>query len=216
MTFAELQTLASDWLDDPQNGYFTLPILKQRLNLSLRELQKRLISANEEYYATCVTTNTVTGQAAYALPADFMQVLRFEWKPLNAGATYKPQKINEMTPNQRDLLSDMQGDPGFYYMQKNNLILAPFPSRIVELHLEYSYYVQDMVNDDDVPDAPQQFHEYIAILTTRDCMIKDGRSIVSIKDKLNEYETLLKQIAVQRQADEARMVVQTNSMDYYG
>jgi hypothetical protein len=48
VTFLTLQQLASDWLDDTNNGYFTLPILKQRLNLGLRELQKRLISANEE------------------------------------------------------------------------------------------------------------------------------------------------------------------------
>ncbi len=214
MTLTDLQVLTSDYLDDPNNGYFTLTVLNQRLNLALRELQKRLISANSEWYTTCVKTNWVIGQAVYALPADFLQIIRLEYVTQGSGATAQTQKIYEMTPNQRDLLPDTSGDPGFYYLQKTNLVLAPVPQRVVEMHLEYSYYVQDMVLGSDVPDAPQQFHEYIALLTVRDCMVKDNRPLGNIEAKLSEYQTLLKQIAVQREADGARMVVSTTSLDY--
>lgn len=209
MTFLELQTLTSDILDDTANGYFTLTTLKQRLNLSLRELQKRLISANKEYYSIAVKTNTVLGQAAYAVPSDFIQVLRLSYITQGTGTTAEEAKIFECTPNQRDLLSDTQGAPKFYYFQKDNMILAPVPDAIYELRLEYSYYVADMVNNSDLPDAPQQFHPYIAYMTARDCMVKDARNITSIETQLAQYETLLKQIAVQRDADGARMVVET-------
>jgi hypothetical protein len=210
LTFSDLQTICSDYLDDPANGYFTLPILKQRLNLNLKELQKRLISANKDYYTECVFTNTVVDQQAYALPSDFVQVIRLEYVMSGSGTTASTQKIMPITPNQRDLLVDTSGDPIAYYMQKNNLMLAPTPNRIIELHLEYSYLVADMVNAGDVPDAPAQFHEYIALMTVRDLMIKDGRSIAPIETKLKEYETLLKQIATQRRADAPRMVVATD------
>jgi hypothetical protein len=213
MTFQTLQQLTSDILDDTSNGYFTLPILNIRLNIALRELQKRLISANNEYYTTCVYTDTVANQALYALPIDFMQIIRLHYVTQGTGATAQTQKIYNMTPNQRDLLSDTTGAPAFYYFQQNNLVLAPCPDSIYEMHLEYSYYVADMVNPTDVPDAPQQFHPYIAYLTARDCLVKDNRSLVSIETQLKDYETLLKQIAVQREADSARMVVSTNSMD---
>lgn len=209
MTFLELQTLTSDILDDTANGYFTLPVLKQRLNLSLRELQKRLISANKEYYSIAVQTNTIINQAAYAVPSDFIQILRFSYVTQGTGTTADEAKVFEMTPNQRDLLSDVSGAPKFYYFQRNNLILAPVPDAIYTLRLEYSYYVADMVNDSDLPDAPQQFHPYIAYMTARDCMVKDARNIASIEAQLNQYELLLKQIAVQRDADGARMVVET-------
>ncbi len=214
MTFLDLQTLTSDILDDTSNGYFTLPILKQRLNLNLRELQKHLISANQDYYSECVTTSTVIGQQAYALPSDFLQVIRLDYITSGSGTTASTAKIESMTPNQRDLLADKSGDPGFYYIQKNNLMLNPVPNRVVTLHLEYSYFVADMVADADVPDAPQQFHPYIAYMTARDCMVKDGRPISSIEVQLTQYETLLKQIAVQRKADGPRMVTMTNSMDW--
>ena len=214
MTLLDLQTLTSDILDDPSNGYFTLPILNQRLNLNLRELQKRLISANEQYYTVCSTTNTVVGQAAYACPSDYLQIIRLDYITQGSGVTAQTQKINFITPNQIDLLSGTSGAPAFYYMQKNNFILAPVPDAIYTLHLEYSYYVADMVQTTDVPDAPQQFHPYIAYLTARDCMVKDGRPLQSIETQLSQYEMLLKQIAVQREADGPRMVVQTESMDW--
>lgn len=213
MTLANLQSLTLDILDDPAGGYFTQPVLNIRLNIALRELQKRLISANNEYYTTCVYTNTVANQAAYALPADFLQIIRLHYVTQGTGATASTQKIYNMTPNQRDLLSDTTGAPGFYYFQANNLMLAPVPDGIYEMHLEYSYFVADMVNTSDVPDAPQQFHPYISYLAARDCLVKDNRPLVSIETQLKDYETLLKQIAVQREADSAKMVVQTNSLD---
>lgn len=213
MTFANLQTLTGDWLDDVNFGYFTLSTVKIRLNLALRELQKRLISANEEYYSKCVKTNTVVNQRAYALPSDFLQVIRLERVTQGSGDTATTQKLEYITPNQRDLIYDTSGLPYHYYFEKNNIMLVPTPNSIVETHLEYSYYVADMVNDADVPDAPAQFHEYIAILATRDCLIKDGRPLEPIVSKMKDYETLLKQIADQRKADGPRMVVTTNG--YY-
>ncbi len=214
MTLADLQTLTLDILDDPSAGYFTLPILNQRLNLSLRELQKRLISANENYYTVCSTTNTVIGQAAYALPSDFLQFVRLDYITQGSGPTAQTQKLKYITPNQIDLIPETSGAPAYYYTQKNNIILAPVPNSVLTLHLEYSYYVTDMVLTTDVPDAPQQFHPYIAYLTARDCMVKDGRSLQSIETQLSQYEMLLKQIAVQREADDTRMVIQTETFDY--
>lgn len=214
MTFSDLQVLTLDWVDDANASYFTLPILKQRLNLSYRELQKRLISANEEYYSTCVKTNLAINQNTYSLPTDFLQIIRVEYVTQGSGTTANTQKVQYMTPNQRDMMVDVSGDPIGYYFQHNSLVLCPTPDQIRELHLEYSYYVPDMVNSSDVPDAPAQFHEYIAVLCVRDLLVKDFRSLSSIEVKLKDYEMLLKQIADQRRADGARMIVQTQDMNY--
>lgn len=216
MTFAQLQTLVADYCDDPNFGYFTLSTVKLRLNLGLKELQKRLISANKEYYASCVQTNTVASQKAYALPSDFMQVLRLERIAQGVNNDYPAFKISPITPNERDNFVDDTGAPAAYYLQKNNLMLVPTPDGVYEMHLEYSYIVADMVNDADIPDAPEYLHEYIAILATRDCLIKDGRPLDPIQMKLKDYETLLKQIADQRQADSPRMVTIANTSAGWG
>lgn len=210
MTLLQMRSLVYDWVDDPNGSYFSQSIVNLRLNLAMWELQKRLISANKEYFASCIKTNTVTNQQAYALPSDFIQIIRLEWYEVGTTQTSLSRKIIAMTPNQRDLLVDVTGDPQFYTLSKNNIVLWPIPDRIVEVHLEYNYQTAFLSADSDIPDMPLQYHEYIPILATRDCLIKDGRPIQPIETKLQEYETLLKQIAVQRQADGSRMVVQTS------
>lgn len=210
MTLLQMRTLTWDWLDDAAGAYFTQSTVNLRLNLAMWELQKRLISANKEYFLSCVKTDTVAGQQAYALPSDFVQIVRLEWYNTGTAATSLSTKIEAMTPNQRDLLVNVNGDPQYYSMSKNNIILWPIPNRVVEVHLEYNYQTAFMTLDSDIPDMPLQYHEYIPILATRDCLIKDGRPLAPIQSKLDQYELLLKEIAVQRQADGPRMVTQTS------
>ncbi len=217
LSFLQLQQYASDLLDDPNNGYFTLPILKLRLNLAQRELQKRLISANQQWYMECVKANTVVGQNTYTLPTDFMELIRLERLLQGSGQTADYQAIKAITPNQRDIVVEGQsGPPFYYYFMQTNLVLVPTPDLVYEIHLEYAYSVVDMVNDSDVPDAPEQFHEYIAILATRDCLIKDGRPLEPIQSKMAQYEELLKELAVQRRADSPRMITSTTEWNDYG
>ncbi len=209
MTLAQLRTYCWDILDDPNGSYFTSSVLNLRLNLATRELQKRLITANKDYYSECVKANTVVNQREYSLPSDFYQLIRLEWYQVGTSLTSLPNKIEPISPNQRDLVNEIQGSPQFYSMAGNNILLWPLPDQVYEMHLEYAYQIVDMALDADEPDAPEQYHEYIAILATRDCLIKDGRPLSPIETKLNDYETLLKQLAVQRQADAARMGVVT-------
>jgi hypothetical protein len=211
LTLLQLRTLCLDWLDDSAGTYFTASVLNLRLNLAQQELQKRLISANKEYYLKCVKTSTVAAQQPYALPTDFYQVVRLEWYETGTALTTMSNKIQPMTPNQRDLMGAVTADPEYFSFAKNNLMLWPIPNRIVEMHLEYSYLVTDMSADGDEPDAPEQFHEYIAVLATRDCLIKDGRPLQPIESKMAHYEELLKQIAVQRDASAPRMIIQSGS-----
>lgn len=210
MTFLELIDYVGRNTDDKAHTYFTLTDVKARLNLAQRELQKRLISANEEYYTVCYKTNTVANQKAYSLPSDFLQIIRLERIVQGSGDLAVTAKIEYITPNQRNAGGyNTSGDPIAYYFQKNYLMLVPTPVRIQEIHLEYSYQIDDMVNDSDVPDAPEEFHEYIGVLATRDCLFQDERSMTPIQTKLEDFEKLLISIAAQRRADGTRMVVAT-------
>lgn len=209
MTLSQMRTLVWDYVDDPDGTYFLASIVNLRLNLAMIELQKRLISANKEYFLECVKTDTVVDQQAYALPSDFLQLVRLEWYEVGTSLTSLSNKIQQITPNQRDLVWSVTGDPQFYSMSKNNLVIWPIPSRIVEMHLEYNYQVAALSADGDIPDMDDIYHEYIVVLATRDCLIKDGRSIAPIEEKLKDYEKLLKEVAVQRQADSPRMVTVT-------
>lgn len=214
LSFGNMQSLASDYLDDPSNTYFSLSLLKMRLNLSMRELQKRLILAGEQYYVVAVQTNTVINQAAYALPADFLNITRLDYVLSGSGPTANEQKIVSITPNQRDLVAGNSGAPQYYYFQNTNIMLWPVPDQIYQMRLEYTYSLVDMVYDNEVPDCPEQFAEYPVILTVRDCMVKDARPLGNIETKLKEYEELFKQMAASRRDDGPRMIVSTQDIDW--
>lgn len=211
LTLSELQVLVSDLVDDPNNGYFTLPVMTQRLNLAAFEVQKHLINANQQFYSKCVKTTTVINQQAYALPSDFLQDIRISYVTGGSGDTATTCKLNRVTPNQRDLYSWTSGQPANYWFEKNNIMLWPVPNSAVELRLEYSYIITEMVNPGDFPDVPEIFQEYIYIICARDCFLKDGRPITPVETKLEEYKMLLKQIAEQRAADGPRYITTTDS-----
>jgi len=209
MTRAEIRALILDWADDPQGTYFTSDLLNKRINLAQRELQKAMITANKQYCALAVKTDLVVGQSNYALPSNFIQIIRLEYVMSGSGDTAITQALKPMTPNQRDNTYQYSGDPLFYVFNKNDIVLQPVPNTVRELRLTYSYMVADLTSDSQSPDLPEQFHEYIAVIATRDCFLKDGRGLAPIQAKLDDYKATMRQIAEQRNVDTPRMVVAT-------
>jgi hypothetical protein len=100
--------------------------------------------------------------------------------------------------------------PEFYYLKKNRIVLWPIPDQIYTLRLYYSYEVTDMVNDTDIADAPDSYHEYIAIIATMDGFIKDGRSAALLESKSKDYESMILSDAQERNVDFPRTIIQTD------
>lgn len=213
MTRAEIRTLASVWLDDVSNGYFTTPQLNVWINQAQREVQKLLLNAGNEYYTTCAYTSTVADQSRYAFPTDFIKLLRLSYVINDTGdpdtSTY--QRLYEITRNEQDnMVLNPSGDPVGYIINQSTFTLKPCPNRVLTLHMDYAYRVADLSGDSQVPDVPEDYHEYIAILAARDGFLRDGRDLGPIEAKLGYYEKLLKQNAQQRTQDSPRSVVRTN------
>lgn len=209
MTRLDIRTLILDWCDDAAGAYFTPATVNTRINLAQRELQKAMITANKQFCTKTVKTSLVNGQANYALPSDFIQIVRLEYVTSGSGDTATTAVILPKTPNQKDAYGQYSGNPQFYTFNKNNITLSPVPQSTQELWLTYSYMVADMSSDSQSPDLPEQFHEYIAVIATRDCFLKDGRALAPIQVKLDDYKNTMRQIAEQRNVDVPRMVVTT-------
>lgn len=215
MTFAELQVLVSDWLDDVNNGYFTLPQVKQWLNNAQRETQKMIIQAFEGNYRIVKQTYTVINQREYQLPEDFKKLSRLEL--ILSGTTFETenrQRLAKITENQQDMFPENVGRPQGYYFQGNKIILVPAPQQALVLRLTYLYSVVDMVLDADTPDIPEDYHEYLAVLATLDGLYKDGRDVAPMLEKKKYYEEQFKRDVEERNIDESRTIVQTMDDDF--
>lgn len=213
MNLGTLRTLVSQWVDDPQNGYFTATTLNLFLNNAQKEVQKLLIQAGDSYYTKLVTTNTVQNQQDYLLPSDLLKVTRLEVIASGSGITADRRLLQKITINQQGMIGAASGLPNVYFWQKSRLSLLPVPDNVYVLNLYYNYLIADMVLDADVPDVPQDFQEFIAVLAAYDCFIKDDRPPQNIVMKKEYYEKILKQIAEERDISGPRMVVMTEDYD---
>jgi hypothetical protein len=212
LTYLELQNSTAYYLDDLEFGYFTKAQVKRWLNNAQREAQKLLLLSNENRYVKCVNTDIISNQCDYLLPADFLKLHRL------AVVTDSAQNTNyfvtPITINQQDLIISKEGAPAYYYLKKNRISLLPKPNvSNYKLKLFYSYKVTDMVNDVDVPDIPEEYQEYLAILAAYDGLIKDNRSADSLLAKKNFYESLMKQDLQDRQLDQSKEIVVTSVDD---
>lgn len=210
MTRGQIRALASVWLDDVNNGYFKVDQLNVWINNAQREVQKMLLDAAADYYTVCATTSTVINQAQYALPPDFFKLMRLSFILSGTGVNANYQRLYPMTRNEVDLFTTWQpAMPTNFWFNKDTLTLAPTPNQAWVLHLDYAYQVQDMTDDAQEPDCPEQYHEYLAILTARDGFLRDGRSMDPINDKLKYFQNMMEQVSQDRHQDSPRKVVRT-------
>ena len=210
MTLGEMYTELASLLDDVNFGYFTKPQLLRFLNNSQRELQKLLLQSGNSWYNFEKTKPTVTNQAEYSLPYNFLKLNRLELVQ-NPGLNETWQKIEAITLNQKDYFPKA-GMPQAYYLSRTNLVLCPAPNNAVyTLRLNYSYRVADMIADESVvPDVPEEYHELLVLFAVVDCLIKDGRDASLLEKKRDEWVLRMRRDADERLQDGPRMVRMTD------
>lgn len=213
MTFLEMQTLVSTWLDDVDQTYFTATQIKLWLNNAQKEAQKLVEQAFEGHFIKCVETTTVIAQREYELPSDFKRLHRLEL--VISGSTFITQSVQplvKITPNQQDAIA-RSGIPTVYYFKGTQLILLPVPDSAKTLRMEYTYRLADLSLDADVSEVPKEYHELMPILATIDGLIRDGRDIAPMMAKKAEIEVAIKRDAEERNVDAPRAIVQNNYDD---
>lgn len=211
-TVGQLQTLLLTWLDDPLSGYFDSATTLVWLNMAQREVQKQLVMAGENWYVKSVETLTITGQNDYLFPSDFLKEHRIEIVTSGYGTNNEVREpLFCITLNEQDN-SGIQGtgQPIQYYIKKDRFTVQPAPAiQNQQIRLYYSYKIPDLVLTTDVPDVPEEFMEYVALLAAYNGFIKDDRAPENLNAKILEYKERLKQMADDRMQDASRHIVET-------
>lgn len=209
MNLSELRALTLSWLDDPNAGYFTTPQVDVWLNNAQKEVQKLLLQAGQNFYLQPCQTTLVVNQQDYVLPEDFLKLHRLELVVSGSPPFESVVPIAPITLNQQDLVPNQTGQPQFYFLKKNRIVLWPTPNTALTLRMYYSPLVIDMTLATDVPNVPFAYHEFLAVLATIDGILKDQRDPSNIVLKRTYYENMLKQDAQERQQDAPRSIVHT-------
>lgn len=215
-TVANLTTLMLSWFDDESAGYFNPADTLQWLNFAQREVQKQLIMAGENYYVLPVETLLVVNQADYVLPSDFLKEHRIEIVVSGTGINEVKQPLVMITLNEADLVSSNSGTPMNYYIKKDRFTVLPTPSTAYVMRMYYSYKIPELTLTSNIPDIPEEFMEYVALLAAYNGFIKDDRAPENLTMKITEYKDRLKQYADDRTQDSSRHVVMTSTYDANG
>lgn len=210
MNRGQLRALSLSWLDDLAGTYFTAAQMDVFLNNGLRECQKQLIQAGQKYYTTRASTNLVINASTYALPSDFLKVDKLEICLDGTPPNENLQILLPVTLVQLGKFTWTTGTPEAYAMRKNCIVVGPIPDNNLTMYMDYTYAVQEMTTDGSMPDAPQQYHEYIAVLATIDGLLKDQRDPSAMLTKKDFYQKLMKEDAAERRVDTSRQVVITD------
>lgn len=213
MTRSEIRTLVLSWLDDTNGGYFTSSQVNTWINLAQREVQLKLLEAGENFYMKPVETTTVSGQADYVFPSDFITLHRLELVISGTGVNENRQPLSPITTNQQDLVAITSGIPSNYYIKKDRVTISPTPNAAYTMRLYYSPKVVDLTSDTDTPDVPEQYMEYVALIAAFNGYIKDDRMAQNLMAKKEKFEKAIERIAEERTQDIARQVVMLNDYE---
>lgn len=216
MNFLQLKQLVSYYCDDLAMTYFTPTQIGTFLNNAQREVQKLILGAGQDYYVICAQTTLVVNQRDYIVPENFYKLNRLEVVISGVAPNESVYRLNPISPNQLDMMTNQNGTPSVYFFKKNRFVLYPAPDTALTIRILYSYMVADMVLDTDLPDVPTPYQEMIAVLAAMDCLIKDGREVSALMAKQELYMKMLKDDAAQRSLDESRSVLYTGSYDDAG
>lgn len=216
MNFQDLQNLVYAWVDDPNHTYF-LPVQVQAfLNNAQQETNKYLTDLNDSWYRKCAQTFLIQNQSCYLLPSDFEKVNHME---IITGGTYPNQCKSPMvhsTQAEADRVNYGPSTPCTFFLEKGCIIFRPTPDNVYQVRMTYSYRVTDMIFPTDVPDVPREYQEYIAVLATMDCYLKDQRPVDAFTAKREWYENKMRAAANSRMLDKPRSIVVTQDDGDWG
>lgn len=216
MNFGELKDFAVSLLDDLDFGYFTEVQVGRWINMGQRKLQRQLVAAGQAFYFKCANATLVANECGLLLPDDFQAIHKVSLITGGVSPNEDILTIDSVTLNEADLLDRNPGQPIAYYLHKNTLKFVPVSDTTYPVRLTYSYAVADMVNDNDVPDAPERYHELIGIYGAKYGYVKDDRDMIQLEKMETEYLADLKRDAQQRMKQKARRIVQTGYDDWGG
>lgn len=207
MNLTELKSLFAKYVNDPYFGYFTEANATTFLNNALTQAQRRLLKTHAAFYSVCTSTTLVVGQSQYSLPSDFLAMFDL-WVDLETNPD-STMPLSFIPLSKRHDFTTTNGTPTHFYMLKDSVNLVVPPDTAHPLEMIYAPLASDMVSGSDVPDLPDQFHEYLVLLAAETALMIDDRVSSLVDARLKFYDDLIS-ANEQRVLNAPRYIIEVN------
>jgi hypothetical protein len=225
MDLEELRESARSKADEQASGFITDTELDRFLNQGNRLVYGKIVQTFEEYFLVKGTTGNGGAVAVSAnnnevsLPATLLKLVRVERRNTNDSNENNWRKLPRLNIG-NDQLNDYypvrEGrDQGFgYFVTGSGLILRPVPQSGFDLRMWFIPKCTALVDNDDTPDVPEEYHELIAEYGAIQCLAKSGEPIW--KERMDTFNLELSNMleTVTHRVQEPQQMVITEDDDF--
>lgn len=189
--------------------------VNEAYDMTLDEINK----AVPDFFTTRKTASTITGQAEYALPTDFIKMVMVNIK-LDGVDT---RAINLANINQVPIASSSESQ-GFsnayprYYLTDSKLGIRPIPAETTANNITIWYtYLPEELDDADEPAFPRPFHHILKYWAYANYLDQNDEHVAAERMRIRFETSLSRLIATleERNVDQGKAVVVTTGNDLF-
>jgi hypothetical protein len=172
------------------------------LNESLAETYDLIrLAVGDNYYRSQFGITTITGQALYTLPADFLALISVDvlW---SSSISLSAKKFTEAERNIFKFWNTgwVYNQPVYYQEQGSNIALIPTPTSAVQVNLNYVPACPKLANPGDLFDGVNGWEEHAVLDAAIKLLIKDGDAemLTMLESRKARIEARIQQFGAQR------------------
>lgn len=156
-TYSTLRSHTRTYLDESSPADWTDAQINRELNFAYMEVYTAVVETFESYYRVVSTANLVANQQEYAVPSDFLKMVRLEVKYDSTGDFYKAGRFDfQQLSTGYD--NDTYGSTSrpLYQITGGYIRLLPIPTTSVTsgLRMEYIKTISELSSDTDEINIP--------------------------------------------------------------
>src|ERR1700746_2871146 len=177
MILAQLRDAVRMRIGSPENDSFYLdPQLDSLINEALQTIS---VESEWAWLQKSTTFQTVTGQRFYTPPTDWQMTRALSIAGFDALSLLSLQEV-------RNWPDDIQDLPVYYTITAEQIYLAPAPNTAYTMRHDYIAQEAKLLDDNDAPIMPKQFHYAIVAFATHLAHVRSGDG-VRASAALQEY-----------------------------
>ena len=214
MIVSEMQTRTAFLIDDNSGKNYSPSDLTMALNIGQDNVAKEFVNLGVGWFEQAADLNpagvpagTINNQELYALPLDFIKMVRCERS--DSGLPLVPINMNDkmVSGTQLPIVQAIYS----YFITGNYLGINPLPPGGIPVRLWYAYLLPRLVLISDTSQIPINWHDMVCVSAALDFIGKDEGNTTNLWKKWDRYMTQLHQSEGSRQIQMPRGVTQTHS-----
>ena len=182
----------------------------------------RLTTWGGQYYRSAYSFSTVATTSAYALPADFLNLISVDiaiTPNAQQVLTAKPYQEEERNMYRAYPFGWISDRPVYYQLQGPNINFIPIPQAAFQITLNYCPAAKQLAGDSDSIDSINGWEEWIVLDVAIKMLTKDGQLDImpALTQQREAQRARIQSAAYRRDRGQAERVHdRTGDFDYWG